>query len=81
MMVKPDQNSWHPNKEILTKVIIGLLIMVLYAVLFEKAGFIISTTLVGAIFSWLFGEKPLKAFLYALILSLISYFFSRFNGT
>jgi putative tricarboxylic transport membrane protein len=48
--------------------------MVLYAVLFEEAGFIISTTLVGTIFSWLFGETPLKAFLYAFVLSLISYF-------
>jgi len=48
--------------------------MVLYAALFEKAGFIISTTFVGTIFSWLFGEKLLKAFLYALVLSLISYF-------
>ncbi|WP_100187252.1 tripartite tricarboxylate transporter TctB family protein [Marinomonas sp. BSi20584] len=74
MIVKPDKNSWHPTKEIVTKIVIGLVIMVLYAVLFEKAGFIIATTIVGAIFSWLFGEKPLKAFLYALALSLISYF-------
>ncbi|GAA0235236.1 tripartite tricarboxylate transporter TctB family protein [Marinomonas primoryensis] len=74
MMIKPDQNTWHPTKEVLTKIVIGLVIMVLYAVLFEEAGFIISTTLVGTIFSWLFGEKPLKAFLYAFVLSLISYF-------
>ncbi|TYL49293.1 tripartite tricarboxylate transporter TctB family protein [Marinomonas sp. IMCC 4694] len=74
MMVKPDQNVWRPNKEVFTKIAIGLVIMVLYAVLFEEAGFIISTTIVGAIFSWLFGEKPLKAFLYALVLSLVSYF-------
>lgn len=74
LMIKPSQNTWHPTKEVLIKILSGLIIMVAYAALFEKAGFIIATTLVGAVFSWLFGEKPLKAFLYALVLSLISYF-------
>ncbi|SBS25175.1 Tripartite tricarboxylate transporter TctB family protein [Marinomonas spartinae] len=74
LFIKPSQNTWHPTKEVWVKILSGLGIMVLYAALFEKAGFIISTTLVGTIFSWLFGEKLLKAFLYALVLSLISYF-------
>lgn len=74
LIVKPDRNTWRPNRDVLTKIIIGLVVMVLYAALFEEAGFIIATTIVGTIFSWLFGEKPLKAFLYALTLSIISYF-------
>jgi len=74
VIVKPDKNSWKPNKEVLKKVLSGLVVMILYAFLFEEAGFIISTVLVGTSFSWLFGEKPLKAFLYALALSVISYF-------
>ncbi|QUX97934.1 tripartite tricarboxylate transporter TctB family protein [Marinomonas sp. CT5] len=74
LIVKPDANAWLPNKEILIKIVCGLVVMVAYALLFEEAGFILATTIVGSIFSWLFGEKPLKAFLYALALSLVSYF-------
>jgi putative tricarboxylic transport membrane protein len=48
--------------------------MVLYAVLFESAGFIVATFLVGSLFSWLFGETPLRAAGYALVMSLGSYF-------
>lgn len=74
LIVKPDANAWLPNKEILTKIVSGLVLMVVYAFLFEEVGFIVATTIVGAIFSWLFGEKPLKSFLYALALSLVSYY-------
>jgi len=74
LILKPDANAWLPNKEILIKIVCGLVVMVAYALLFEEAGFIVATTIVGSIFSWLFGEKPLKAFLYALALSLVSYF-------
>lgn len=74
IIAKPDKDLWKPNKNILKKILSGLVVMVLYAFLFEEAGFIISTTIVGTTFSWLFGEKPLKAFLYALTLSVLSYF-------
>jgi putative tricarboxylic transport membrane protein len=74
LIIKPDANTWLPRKDVLIKIISGLVLMVVYAFLFEEAGFIIATTIVGAIFSWLFGEKPLKAFFYALALSLVSYF-------
>jgi putative tricarboxylic transport membrane protein len=74
LMIKPSKNSWHPTTELIAKLLSGLLLMVVYAYLFEHAGFIISTFVVGSVFSWLFGEKPFKAAIYALIMSVASYF-------
>lgn len=74
LFIKPDQNMWHPTSLVLKKIVSGLAIMLAYAALFKYVGFIIATTIVGATFSWLFGEKPVKAFLYALVLSIVGYF-------
>lgn len=74
LLVKPSKNDWHPDRTVLFKLLTGLGVMTLYAVLFESAGFILSTFLVGAVFSWLFGEKPWRAAAYSLALSLSGYF-------
>jgi putative tricarboxylic transport membrane protein len=74
LMYRPSKNDWHPNAAVLAKLAGGLCLMVLYAVLFESAGFIVATFLVGSLFSWLFGETPLRAAGYALVMSLGSYF-------
>lgn len=74
LFVKPDTNHWHPTKDILLKLLAGFIIMLAYAFIFERLGFVLATTIVGGVFSWLFGQKPLHAGLYALILSVISYF-------
>lgn len=74
LIIKPDENSWHPTTAITKKLIAGLVLMIVYAALFEEAGFILSTFLVGAAFSWLFGETPKRAGLFALVMSVISYF-------
>ncbi len=74
LMYRPAKNDWHPNAAVLVKLAAGLCLMVTYALLFEPAGFIIATFVVGALFSWLFGETPLRAAGYALAMSLSSYF-------
>ncbi|WP_372743058.1 tripartite tricarboxylate transporter TctB family protein [Neptunomonas sp.] len=74
LIIKPDENKWHPSSEIVKKMLIGLVLMIVYAALFERAGFIVATFIVGGVFSWLFGETPKRAGLYALVMSVISYF-------
>ncbi|NVK41144.1 MAG: tripartite tricarboxylate transporter TctB family protein [Oceanospirillaceae bacterium] len=74
LLVKPSRNDWHPDRSVLMKLLAGLATMTLYAVLFESAGFIVATFLVGTVFSWLFGEKPWRAAAYSLALSLCGYF-------
>jgi putative tricarboxylic transport membrane protein len=78
IIIKPSKNSWHPTKDLLAKIFSGLLLMVMYAYLFEHAGFIISTFVVGSVFSWLFGEKPMPAAIYALVMSVSSYFLLKY---
>ncbi|SIS46088.1 tripartite tricarboxylate transporter TctB family protein [Neptunomonas antarctica] len=74
LFIKPDSNSWHPTKEIVKKLVAGLVLLVIYAALFERAGFIIATFVVGSVFSWLFGETPKRAGIYAVVMSVVSYF-------
>ncbi|WP_241234985.1 tripartite tricarboxylate transporter TctB family protein [Amphritea opalescens] len=74
LIIKPDKNSWYPTADIMKKLLAGLVLMIAYAALFEKAGFILATFLVGSVFSWLFGETPKRAAVFALIMSVISYF-------
>ncbi|MEL0622966.1 tripartite tricarboxylate transporter TctB family protein [Marinomonas arenicola] len=74
LIIKPNPNSWHPTPQTLKKILSGLAVMVIYALAFRHAGFIVATTIVATAFSWLFGEKLVKAFLYGLCLSIISYF-------
>ena len=74
LLIKPGVNRWKPASSVLLKLAGALGLMYLYASLYEPAGFIIATTVVGGMFSWLFGEKPLKAGLYALTMSVLSFF-------
>ncbi|MBN0986788.1 tripartite tricarboxylate transporter TctB family protein [Amphritea sp. ZJ14W] len=74
LIIKPDANNWHPTADIMKKLFAGLVLMVVYAALFKGAGFILATFIVGGAFSWLFGETPKRAALFALVMSVISYF-------
>ena len=73
LFLKPSNNSWAPSKEVILKLASGTALMTSYAYLFDKAGFIISTAIVGFVFSMLFGEKPLKSAVYSIALSVVSY--------
>lgn len=74
LFAKPSTNSWKPSKSVILKLIGALAVFWMYAYLYEPLGFIVANTVVGALFSWFFGERPIKALLYALILSVVSYF-------
>ncbi len=74
LIIRPSENDWLPDRKILVKLLSGLVVMGAYAALFETAGFIPATFLAGTAFSYFFGEKPLRAAAYALVLSVSSYF-------
>ncbi|MAF16923.1 MAG: tricarboxylic transporter [Marinomonas sp.] len=74
LIIKPSANKWAPTGAVLVKLISGVLLMAGYAFLFEKAGFIISTAIVGTVFCVLFGEQTKRAVLYSVTLSVVSYF-------
>lgn len=74
LLVKPSADDWHPSGALLGKLLGALVLMYVYASLYAPVGFIIATTLVGGAFSWLFGEKLVKSGVYALSLSVVSFF-------
>ncbi len=71
---KPDAGRWQMERAVLIRIIQALVILFAYAWMYDRLGFIIATTIVGGVFSWMFGEKPLRAGAYALVLSVCSYF-------
>lgn len=75
LMINPSSDDWKPSSGLILKLAGTLVLMYIYAALYQSAGFIIATTIVGGVFSWLFGEKPLKAGIYALVMSVASFFF------
>lgn len=74
LMFKPSKDDWFPTKEVLLKLLLALGLMAVYAFLFEFAGFIGATFVVGAVFSWLFGETLVRAAVFAIVMSVVSYF-------
>lgn len=74
LLFRPSTNDWKPSSSVLLKLGGALTLFWIYAYLYEPMGFIVANTIVGAVFSWLFGERPLRAAFYALFLSIVSYF-------
>ncbi|MBM6549789.1 tripartite tricarboxylate transporter TctB family protein [Marinomonas ostreistagni] len=77
LLLKPSENKWAPTAAVLVKLLSGVALMTGYAFLFEKAGFIISTAIVGTVFCILFGESTKRAVIYSVALSVVSYFLMK----
>lgn len=74
LLFRPSANDWQPTKNVLLRLIAALVLMYAYAAMYEPLGFIVATTIVGGLFSWKFGAKPMTAAIYALAMSVLSYF-------
>ncbi|OZG74588.1 tricarboxylic transporter [Hahella sp. CCB-MM4] len=74
LAVKPGSDSWQMDKAVLIRITQALAILLAYAWMYDRLGFITATIIVGGVFSWMFGEKPLRAGAYSLVLSVCSYF-------
>ena len=74
LFIKPNANSWHIEPHVMTRLVQALALLFAYAWMYDRLGFVIATTLVGGVFSWMFGARPRLAAGYSLGLSICSYF-------
>lgn len=71
LMIKPDPDAQWPLGKSTLELVVSLLVLVVYAMLLEPLGFIISTTLAVGTLSWRMGANPRSAFLTGLISALV----------
>lgn len=77
LMVRPDPDARWPLGKSAQELVISLVVLVVYTLLLEPLGFVISTTLAVGTLSWRMGSTPLRAFLNGLISAVVV--FALFN--
>src|SRR5680860_1075614 len=77
LMIKPDADAKWPVGKSALELVISIIVLVIYALLLEPLGFIISTTLAVGVLSWRMGAPPLRAFVTGLISAVVV--FGLFN--
>ncbi|MFV0430569.1 MAG: tripartite tricarboxylate transporter TctB family protein [Alphaproteobacteria bacterium] len=73
LFFSPAQNKAALEKSQIVKMLLAGFLLLFYAFCFELLGFIISTAIVTFIVSYMFGLSPLRAIIYAILLSVLSY--------
>jgi putative tricarboxylic transport membrane protein len=73
LMVKPDQDTPWPWGKTALELLFSVIVLVIYALLLEPLGFVISTTLTVGALSWRMGAAPRSAFLTGLISAVVVY--------
>ncbi|MBB5321983.1 tripartite tricarboxylate transporter TctB family protein [Marinobacter oulmenensis] len=71
LMIKPDPDAQWPVGKSLMELVISLLVLLVYTVLLEPLGFVISTTLAVGTLSWRMGAKPRYAFITGLVSAVV----------
>ena len=74
LIIKPSAPKWHPSGRVSANIAGALVLLTIYAAMYEPMGFIVATFVVGTAFSMLFGERPLSAALYSLAISVVGYY-------
>lgn len=74
LVIKPSPEGWKTNAGTLSKLGMTLVTLWIYASIYEPLGFVIATTVIGSILSWMFGEKPKQAVIFSAVMSGVSYF-------
>ncbi|MDF3920626.1 tripartite tricarboxylate transporter TctB family protein [Salinicola salarius] len=67
MIVKPDPDNHWPASRTFVELGIAVVTLIVYALLLEPMGFIVSTTLAVGTLCWRMGARPIKAYLTGLI--------------
>ena len=67
MIVKPDPDNHWPASRTFVELGIAVVTLIVYALLLEPLGFIVSTTLAVGTLCWRMGARPIKAYLTGLI--------------
>ena len=71
LMVKPDPDAQWPLGRSAVELVVSLVVLVVYAMLLEPLGFVISTTLAVGTLSWRMGAPTRNAFLTGLISAVV----------
>ncbi|SEK45737.1 tripartite tricarboxylate transporter TctB family protein [Halomonas daqiaonensis] len=73
MVVRPDPDNAWPWSRTGVELIIAVVVLVLYAMLLQPLGFIISTTLAVGTLCWRMGSRPVKAYVTGAISGVVVY--------
>lgn len=71
LMVKPDPDAQWPVRKTALELVTSVVVLIIYALLMEPLGFIISTTLAVGTLSWRMGARPRMAFITGLISAVV----------
>ena len=71
LMIKPDPDAQWPVGKSAAELLIALVVLVVYTLLLEPLGFVISTTLAVGTLSWRMGAAPKPAFLTGLVSAVV----------
>lgn len=74
ILVRPDAEPDWGGWRMLARLTLMVIALVLYAIAFERLGFIISTTVFCAALAWWFGIRPLPALAFGLAVGVVGYF-------
>lgn len=77
LMVKPDPDAQWPLGKTALELVVSLVVLVVYAMLLEPLGFVISTTLAVGTLSWRMGAPVRRAFVTGLVSAVVV--FALFN--
>ncbi|MDL0430607.1 tripartite tricarboxylate transporter TctB family protein [Marinobacter sp. TBZ242] len=77
LMIKPDPDAQWPLGKTALELVVSLVVLVVYALLLEPLGFVISTTLAVGTLSWRMGAPFRRAFVTGLVSAVVV--FALFN--
>ncbi|MBW6391229.1 tripartite tricarboxylate transporter TctB family protein [Billgrantia antri] len=78
LIVRPDPDNAWPWSRTGIELIVAVIVLVLYAMLLEPLGFIISTTLAVGTLCWRMGAAPLRAYLVGAVAGVVVFLLFSF---
>lgn len=73
MIVRPDPDNAWPWSRTGIELIVAVVVLVLYAMLLQPLGFIVSTTLAVGTLCWRMGSRPVKAYITGAVSGVVVY--------
>ncbi|MCL7928733.1 tripartite tricarboxylate transporter TctB family protein [Halomonas llamarensis] len=78
LIVRPDPDHAWPWSRTGIELIIAVVVLILYALLLQPLGFIISTTLAVGTLCWRMGSRPVNAYITGAVSGVVVYFLFSF---
>lgn len=78
MIVRPDPDHAWPWSRTGIELIVAVVVLILYAMLLQPLGFVISTTLAVGTLCWRMGARPVNAYITGAVSGVVVYFLFSF---